>query len=191
MFYLLLAVYGTVLLSELLGDKSVYTISSLTLRFRPLSVFYGFTAAFMLKMLIAVLFGQIIAQLPKPIVALISAGTFFVTALIIWFKRSTSDQERGERQYYLSRGALLTFTAIVFSEWADIGQIMTATLTARYQLPLLVWLGATLALITKGLLALMLGHGLRKRFPMRMLRPVSASVCVLMGVISALGLARG
>ena len=70
MFYLLLATYGTVLLSELLGDKSIYTISSLGMRFRPLYVFCGFTAAFMVKMSVAVLLGQMIAELPRSVVSL-------------------------------------------------------------------------------------------------------------------------
>ena len=185
-FCLLLGTYGTILLYELIGDKSIYTISSLSMRFRPLYVFFGFTAAFMIKMLIAVLLGQVIAELPRWIVAIISAATFFLTAAVIWFKRG--DEESVQRQYegYFSRAALITFAAILFSEWGDVGQIMTATLTARYHLPLVVWLGATLALITKGLLALALGRGLRRRVPLQVLRPVSASLCLILGVISAI-----
>ena len=187
MFYLLLAIYGTILLSELLGDKSVYTISSLTMRFHPLYVFCGFTAAFMIKMFIAVLLGQVIAELPRSLVSITSTATFFLTALVIWFKRSDDGAIQRESENYFSRAALITFAAILFSEWGDVGQIMAATLTARYRVPFLVWLGATLALVTKGLLALALGRGLRKRIPLHMLRPVSASLCVIMGVISAIG----
>ena len=55
MLYLLLATYGTILLCELVGDKSLYTITSLTMRFRPLYVFCGFSAAFMIKIGVAVL----------------------------------------------------------------------------------------------------------------------------------------
>ncbi len=83
---------------------------------------------------------------------------------------------------------MITFAVIFFSEWGDVGQITAATLTARYQLPLMVWLGGTLALITKGLLALTLGQGLRKYVPQHILRPVSAGLCLLMGIVSAFGL---
>ena len=65
---------------------------------------------------------------------------------------------------------------------------MAASLTARYQVPLVVWIGATLALITKGLLALALGRGIRQRIPLSILRPVSASICLVLGVLSAIGL---
>ena len=188
MLYLLLATYGTIFLAELLGDKSIYTISSLAIRFRPIYVFCGFTAAFMLKMLVAVLLGQVIAELPSSLVSITSTVTFFLTALIIWFKKSEDKSRRQDGEGYFSKAALITFAAILFSEWGDVGQLMAATLTARYRMPLLVWVGATLALVTKGLLALALGRGLRKRIPLQMLRPVSATLCLLMGVISALGL---
>jgi len=187
MFYLLLATYGTIFVSELLGDKTVYTISSLTMRFKPLYVFCGFTAAFAIKMLMAVLIGQVIGDLPMSVVAIASTATFFVTALVIWFKKTDDDTKQSERENHFSRGALITFAAIVFSEWGDTGQIMAVALTASYQVPFVVWLGATLALVTKGLLALALGRGLRKRIPLNMLRPVSATLCVVMGVISGIG----
>lgn len=187
MFYLLLATYGTIFLSELLGDRSIYTISSLAMRFRALYVFCGFTVAFMIKMFAAVLLGQVIAQLPKSLIAITSTATFFVTALIIWFRKEDAGSSRREEDNRFAKATLVTFAAVLFSEWGDIGQVMAATLTARYQLPLVVWSGATLALITKGLLALALGRGLRTRVPVHMLRPVSAGLCVIMGVISAIG----
>jgi putative Ca2+/H+ antiporter (TMEM165/GDT1 family) len=183
-FYLLLATYGTILVSELAGDKSIYTISSLGMRFRPLYVFCGFTAAFMIKMLVAVLLGQMIAGLPASVLSITSAATFFLTALIIWSKKAGDGAARSKREDYFPRVALISFAAIFFSEWADIGQIMAATLTARYRLPLIVWLGATLALMTKGLLALTLGRGLRRCVPLHVLRSVSVGLCLVMGLIS-------
>ncbi len=193
MFYLLLLflTYGTILLSELLGDKSIYTISSLSMRFRPLYVFWGFTGAFMIKMLIAVLFGQLIAELPMSVVTITSSATFFLTALVILLKKGDAELAHREYENCFSKAALITFAAILFSEWGDVGQIMAATLTARYGAPLVVWTGATLALVTKGLLAVLLGRGLRNRIPLYMLRPVSAGLCVIMGIISALWLMFG
>jgi putative Ca2+/H+ antiporter (TMEM165/GDT1 family) len=187
MLYLLLLTYGTILLSELLGDKSIYAISSLSMRFHALYVVCGFTAAFMLKMFVAVLLGQVIAELPRSIIAGASAATFFLTAILIWYKKSNDDESaRREDEGKRSKAALITFAALFFSEWGDMGQIMAGTLTARYGVPLLIWTGATLALVTKGLLALALGRGLRKHIPLYMLRPLSAGLCVIMGFISAI-----
>jgi Ca2+/H+ antiporter, TMEM165/GDT1 family len=188
MLYLLLVTYGTVLLCEWVGDKNLYTITSFTMRFRPLYVFCGFTAAYMIKMGVAVMAGEVIAQLPTLLLTITSTLTFFIAALVIWFRRTDEQAAttRSENDSRFSKVSLLAFGTILFSEWGDVGQIMAATLTVRYHLPLIVWLGATLALITKGLLALVIGRGLRNRIPDSVLRPVCASLCVIMGIVSAL-----
>lgn len=186
MLYLLLVTYGTVFLCEWLGDKNLYTITSLTMRFRPLHVFCGLTGAYMIKMGIAVLVGQAITELPTSMLKVVSTLTFFITALVIWFRRSDEHPVSGKYSRSFSRVSLVAFAAILFSEWGDVGQIMAATLSARYHLPLVVWLGATLALLTKGLLALAIGCGLRNRIPVSVLRPVCASLCLVMGIVSAI-----
>jgi putative Ca2+/H+ antiporter (TMEM165/GDT1 family) len=110
----------------------------------------------------------------------------FLTALVIWLKKSEVGPVR--RNDLFSKAVLITFVALFFSEWADVGQIMAATLTARYGLPFVVWSAATLALVTKGLLALTLGYGLRKRIPLNALRILSVAVCVTLGILSAVSL---
>jgi putative Ca2+/H+ antiporter (TMEM165/GDT1 family) len=185
MFYLLLATYGTIFLCESLGDKSLYTITSLTMQFRSFYVFCGFTVAFMIKMGIAVLVGQAITELPTNLLTISSTVAFFIAALMIWYRRSDQETTPAEHSRNFSRITLMAFAAILLSEWGDVGQIMAATLTVRYRLPLLVWIGATLALISKGLLALVIGRSLRNRIPVSVLRPVCASLCVIMGIISA------
>lgn len=186
MLYLLFITYGAVFLCEWLGDKNLYTITSLTMRFQTLYVFCGFTAAYMIKMGVAVLVGQAITELPTSMLNVVSTLTFFITAFVIWFRRSDDHPAETKQSGSFPRVSLVAFAAILFSEWGDVGQIMTATLSARYRLPLVVWLGATLALITKGLLALAIGRGLRNRIPLSVLRPVCASLCVVMGIVSAI-----
>ncbi|HXQ35061.1 MAG TPA: TMEM165/GDT1 family protein [Anaerolineales bacterium] len=187
MLYLFFVAYGTIFVSELIGDKNIYTISSLATRFGPFQVFCGFTAAFAIKTLIAILLGSMIAELPTSVVATISTVTFFLTALVIWFKRGNDLAMEREYKSHLPKAILVPFAAILFSEWGDIGQIMAATLTARYQAPVVIFFAATLALATKGVLALAVGLSLRRRVPISILRPISATLCVIMGVISAVG----
>lgn len=175
-----------VFLAELIGDKAIYTISAMATRYRYLPIFCGIVVAFMLKMLVAVLLGKTIAQLPAALVSGVSSATFFVMAVVIWFKRphDRSDESKQSRQW--SRTALGAFAAIFFSEWGDTGQITAATLAARYQAPLLVWLAATLALATKGTLAITLGIELQKRVPETALRYGTVCLCIIFGVLSAL-----
>lgn len=187
MLYLFLATYGTVLLAEMLGDKSIYTIGSLTTRYRTRDVLAGITLAFAGKMLAAVLIGRTIAQLPSPLIAGVSAATFLATALVLWFRtpeqRATST---AVLQSHWTRAIAVSFAAIFFTEWGDVGQIAAATLAARYRVPLLVWFGATAALVTKGGLAITLGVELRKRVSPRYVRYGAVTLCVAMGVLAVL-----
>lgn len=85
-----------------------------------------------------------------------------------------------------AQGTLLSFCAIFSTEWGDIGQLITAALAIRYHAYFLVWLGATLALVTKGVLAMTVGMTLRRCVPAQLLRYGAISVCLLMGLIAAL-----
>lgn len=188
MVYLFLAAYGLVFFAELIGDKAIYTISTLVTRFNPISVFCGIVVAFMGKMLVAVLLGQVISELPKPLVAAMSAITFFLMALFIWMKKPKKPPTSPLNSVFWLKGLLISFAAIFFSEWGDIGQITTATLVASYQQPLVIWIAATLAMVTKGALAIGLGLGLRRYVPRQALRYAALSMCLIMGIISALAL---
>ena len=44
--YLVLIAYWTVFIAELVGDKSIYTVSSLAIRFRPIIVLGALVVAF-------------------------------------------------------------------------------------------------------------------------------------------------
>jgi putative Ca2+/H+ antiporter (TMEM165/GDT1 family) len=188
MLYVLLVTYATIFFTELLGDKSIYTVSSLAMRFRLVPVFCGLSAAFMGKMFVAVLVGGAVAALPATLTALTSAAAFFSTAGIIWFKRPGAGTDTPAPARSPTRSALVAFAAIFFSEWGDVGQLTAATLAAQYKAPSVVWVGATLALMTKGLLSMTLGVGVRRYAPKNVLRSVSAALCLAMGLLSLAGL---
>lgn len=178
-----LASYTIVFGAEIVGDKTIYTLGSLAARYRVLPLFAGSSAAFMLKMLIAVLLGSTIAKFPVPVVTAVSAVTFFAMALVIWFKKPEDDEPITAHR----RGkiALAAFASILFSEWGDVGQIAAATLAAHYQLLLIVWIGAVLAMMTKAILVLTFGAVMRSRLPTNFLRYATVGTCVLLGFLSA------
>jgi putative Ca2+/H+ antiporter (TMEM165/GDT1 family) len=140
------------------------------------------------KVLVAVLLGRAMAQLPAAPVAAISAAAFFATAAAIWFKRPRETTTQSSHSRHLSWAVVVSFAAIFFSEWGDAGQITAATLAARYQAPLAVWLGASSALATKGVLAVTLGIKLRQLIPFGIFRAAAICLCVVLGVLAALGI---
>jgi putative Ca2+/H+ antiporter (TMEM165/GDT1 family) len=183
---LVAATFATVFLTEMLGDKALFTISALVTRFRPLPVFCGVVLAFMGKMLAAVLLGHAIAALPATVVAATSAITFLLTAVAIWFKKQEELTVELAAAKIWPKAMLTAFAAIFFSEWADAGQLTAAMLTARSHAPFTIWVGGTLALTAKGVLALIFGVGLRRHLPRNALRYGAFVCCLLMSILSAL-----
>lgn len=179
--------FGTVFITEIIGDRALFTISALSTRFHSLPVFCGIVLAFMTKMLAAVLVGDAIARLPADLIAGASAITFLATAIVIWFK---NHEEKAPAEKPLAKfwpkAVLTAFVAIFFTEWADAGQIATALLAARHQAPITIWFAATLALVVKGMLALSLGIGLRQYLPRPALRCGAFALCLVMSILSAL-----
>lgn len=180
----LLLSYWTVLAAELIGDKSIYTVTSLAMRFPPKWVYCGVSAAFMGKMLIAVLFGRVMAGLPQTWTSALSAATFFGGAVCIW-RRKGAQSPSGPAAVPSALGAVsISFLTMFLSEWADFGQISAAALVMKYNAPGPIWLGGSLALCSKGALALTLGLSLRRRVPERLARALSVSSCLVLALIS-------
>ncbi len=179
-----LLAFWAVLIAELVGDKSMYALASLGLRFRWTVVFTGFTVACAAKMAVAVTLGSVIMRFQSHWTYLISGAAFFVSAVLIWVDEPPETGKGKERQGGWSKGALLCFTSFFLTEWGDPGQIAAVALVLRSHLLLATWLGATLALMVKGAAALTLGLQLRNRVPVKLLRIVASGSCCILGVLS-------
>jgi putative Ca2+/H+ antiporter (TMEM165/GDT1 family) len=180
----LVVAYSTVLLAELVGDKSVYTVAALGSRFRPWPVFAGIGLAFMGKMLAAVLLGRIILEVPERWTTILSAGGFFACAIFLWLREPGGAAVRSEEPASWPRAVAVSFSTLFSTEWCDPGQIAAAALTARTQAALMVWIGGTFALMTKGTLAMTLGAKLSKVLPERLIRTTASATCGVLGVLS-------
>src|SRR6266705_2271676 len=148
MFPILIATYGAVFVAEIVGDKLLYTTGVLATRYRTVPVMIGMVIAFMAKMAVAVAVGSAISKLPPVLVAALTSVSFIGIAIALW--RKPAESTSAEKDKRSSRAAMVSFAAIFFSEWGDIGQITAATMAARYGVPFLVWIGAVTAMVTKG-----------------------------------------
>ena len=180
--------FGTVFVAEIVGDKLLYTTGVLAARYRTIPITMGMTIAFMAKMAVAVLIGGAIAKLSPPLVATITAISFISVALVLW--RKPDRPTVTERDHTARKAAMVSFAAIFFSEWGDVGQVTAATLAARYRLPFVVWLGAVGAMVTKGVLAAFLGAGIRRkiqeRLSPRIVRYSAVGLLLLLGLLTVL-----
>jgi putative Ca2+/H+ antiporter (TMEM165/GDT1 family) len=189
--YIFFLSYGLVFVAEIAGDKLLYVAGTLATRYRRAPILAGFSIAFMLKMLAAVLFGAALTRLHPRAVTAISAITFAAIALAIWLEpRADASSPRAGADVSGARAMAASFAAVFFSEWGDIGQITAATLSTRFAAPAAVWAAATLAMMTKAALAITVGGTLRKRVPQGVLRWCGALLLLCMGASTVLELIR-
>ena len=182
------ATFGAVFLAEIVGDKLLYTTGVLASRYRTLPIMIGMGAAFMAKMGVAVLIGEAISRLPRLLVAAITAASFIGVAFTLWRKDDQYRQERDKHEAH--KAAMISFAAIVLSEWGDVGQVTTAAMAAKHHFGFVVWLGAVSAMITKGSLAAFLGAGIRRwihnRVSPAVVRYVGVSLLLVLGSLSVI-----
>ncbi len=186
MLPIFLETYFTVFGAEIVGDKLLYTTGLLATRYKTVPILCGMAMAFMLKMGAAVAIGHLISTLPRWLVATMTALNFFAIAVVLWRKKDR--REVSEKNYPAYRGALVAFAAIFFSEWGDVGQITAATMAMKFSAPLIVWLAAVSAMVTKGTLASFLGGGIRgwiqSHFQPRTIRYAATALLIVLGILS-------
>jgi putative Ca2+/H+ antiporter (TMEM165/GDT1 family) len=194
MLPIILATYGTVFVAEIVGDKLLYTTGVLATRYKTVPIMCGMALAFMLKMGVAVYVSKFIAHLPPWLVATITAINFIAIAIVLWRK----PDKREIKQYPASRAVGVSFAAIFFSEWGDVGQLTAAGMALHYtEVPqpvnhvlLLVWIGAVGAMVTKGILAASLGAGVRRwiqaHLSPKVIRYAAVGLLLFLGLLSVI-----
>ena len=179
------AVYWSVLVAELIGDKSLYAVSSLALRFPRRMVIGAIVAAYSIKMGCAVLLAALLLQFPQRPLALVSAAGFLGAALMSILRDEKTEAPARDADW--RRGALACWFSLFVTEWADPGQLVVLAATARTGRLTAVWLAGTMAMITKGVLAFFLSVKLTRHLPQRLLRTVAAVSLTVLGLIALVG----
>lgn len=181
--YIAMVAFWTVLVAELVADKSIYSIASLSLRFRPGVVFTGITLAYAGKMLAAVLLAKVLAQFHFW-TDVLSAAAFFVSAIVLWLKEPEPLKREGSMSAGWWRAIVVCFASLFLTEWGDPSQIAVAALSVKSHLMLGPWLGGTLAMAAKGGLAMAVGIKLRDRLPQTTLRTLATASFCLLGILA-------
>jgi len=176
--------FWAVLIAELVGDRSIYALASLALRFRWGVVFLGYTIANAAKMAVAAMLAHAIMHFQSRWTYIVSAAAFFVSAVLIWVDEPKETEYVEAKRESLLRGAVICFCSFFLTEWGDSGQIAAAALVLKSHLLLATWLGATLGVMFKGGAALTLGLQIRNRLPLNTLRVLSSVSCTVLGLFA-------
>ncbi len=179
-----LLAFWSVFIAELVGDKSIYALTSFALRFHWAAVLAAFTVASAAKMMAAALLGSAIMRIHGHLTYVVSAVAFFVSAVLIWVEEPPETGQENANRGNWSRGILVSFSSFFFTEWGDPGQIAAAALVLKSNLLLATWIGATLALMTKGTVALTLGLQIRNKLPQKALRILASGSCCVLGILA-------
>jgi putative Ca2+/H+ antiporter (TMEM165/GDT1 family) len=185
-------VFTVIFLLEL-PDKTALAALLLATRHRPLPVFLGAAAAFVIQSAVAVAAGSLLSLLPREPIR-IGAGLLFLVMAALLVRRNLRKDEADEgravehEEARHRRPFVTAFSVVFVAEWGDLTQLATAALQARYQQPVLVFVAATLALWAVSAIAVMLGNRLGAWVPERPLQLAAAGVMVLVAIALITGL---
>ena len=186
----LFATFGVVFLAEL-PDKTAIASLVLGTKYRPSWVFSGVAAAFLIHAVLAVAAGSLLALIPERPLEAIVAALFLLGAFLMLRSHGKDDGEEeaeevpdlGDDASY-RKVAWTAFAVIMVAEFGDLTQIVTANLAAKYNDPLAVGIGATLALWSVGGVAIIGGRGLLKVLPLHLIVRAAALIMVVLAGIS-------
>jgi Ca2+/H+ antiporter, TMEM165/GDT1 family len=175
-FAVVAAVYPVIFLGEL-PDKTMFASLVMSTRGRPLVVWFGAAAAFVVHVAIAVTVGVVLFHvLPERAVSAFVAAMFIVGAVLALHDARRSEEIVKHEAASHRRVAVTAFVVIFLAEWGDLTQILTANLAAHYHQPLAVALCAVLALWSVAALAVVGGQSILRLVDIRKVRVVTAVV---------------
>ena len=204
-FFVILIAYGILFLGEL-GDKTQLIVFNLALEYDKFyKVGIGATIGFALIVTIGVFFGAIITELiPLFIISIASGIIFIIIGLLetrslkeLYLSRKNKvmteiKSESNENSEEIAKSKFMRlkknpylagFGFIFLMELGDKTQILTISLASLYGLPIEVWIGSFLALITVAWMGILIGAAIAKKVPKFYLKLVSVLIFIIVGII--------
>jgi len=191
-------VFGLIFVVEL-PDKTFIATLVLATRFRPLLVWIGVTAAFLVQTVVAVLLGGLLARLPRTPVEVFATIMFLIGGFLLLRGAADADKEELETvEEFSHKGAATahglkviatSFMVLFLAEWGDLSQLLTASLVIKYDDPVSVGVGAFAALAAVSGLGAVIGRILLTQMRLSTIRRVGGGVCLLLAAVSTLQIA--
>jgi putative Ca2+/H+ antiporter (TMEM165/GDT1 family) len=177
-----------------LPDKTFIATLVLSTRYRPLIVWLGVSTAFAVQTTIAVAAGQLLGLLPETLVQLFTAALFALGSVLMFRGAGHIDpgaEEVEETEAIESvvrkghgRAFTVSFLVLFAAEWGDLSQLTTASLSARFDAPFEVWLGAWLGLSLVAGLAALAGRWLVTRVSFSVVQRISGTLLAVLALVT-------
>jgi putative Ca2+/H+ antiporter (TMEM165/GDT1 family) len=181
-----------------LPDKTFVASLVLATRFRAVPVLVGVSLGFAVQSGIAVAAGSAFGLLPKVAVHAVSAAIFAVGAVMMLRSVDTKRREQDEEREFedeiaevpaepsTRRIVLTSFVVLFVAEWGDLTQILTASLSAKYDDPAAVFVGSFVGLVLVAALAVTGGKALLRVMPLDWVRRIAAAAFAVIAAVTAL-----
>jgi putative Ca2+/H+ antiporter (TMEM165/GDT1 family) len=177
-----------------LPDKSLLATLVLGTRYRPLWVWLGVSAAFLVHVVIACLAGRLLTLAPERFVEIVVAVLFAFGAYLMLrpepAEEDPSDELREVNAPRFWPVFATSFAVIFIGEWGDITQLATANMVARYDDALSVGIGAAAGLMAAAGLAVTAGARVLRYVPLPLVRRIAGLLLVLLAVGAVISAVR-
>lgn len=168
-----------------MGDKSQIVCMTLAAKHRAKPVLFGAMVAFMLLNFLAVLLGASLASyIPMYVVSAIA--TIMFTAFGVQALLCSEQQHSDDPEPKMSRSIFFSALSIILvAEMGDKTQLAVATLSTT-ESPLMVWLSASLALLTTSAVGVYFGKKWLAKLNLRTIHKVSGVLFLIFAVLAAI-----
>ncbi len=165
-----------------IGDKSQLVCMALAARYRASPVMLGAILAFIFLNTLAVTFGVAIASwVPEIYISAIVAILFAIFGIhALQVKEDGDDNVQVKSHHQL---LITTFLLISVAEFGDKTQLAVVALSST-SIPVAVWLGSTLALISTSALGILAGRTILQKFPISLLHRVSGIIFLFLAIFA-------
>ena len=179
--------FSAIFLAELPDKTMIATLLLSTHFHRRLPVWFGVTLGYAVHVLLAVIFGTALSQLPKTPIHVVVGLLFLTGGVMTWRAGSSADHDETAKCSASMSNARVVWTAasvILIAEFGDLTQLATAGFAARFDDPIAVGVGSIAALSSVSGLAVLAGGWLQKKVPLNKIQRAAAVLFVLIGIVT-------
>lgn len=156
----------------------------LAARYRSIPVAFGAIFAFVLLNTLAVVLGAASKELLEPQWISIIVAVLFLGFGIHTLLDSEEDEEELNQSISAKRLFMTTFMLIAIAEFGDKTQLAVVALCSS-DIPLSIFIGATLALTTTTILGVWAGFRVLNKIPMALVQKVSGLFFIGLGILAS------
>jgi len=179
--------FSAIFLAELPDKTMIATLLLSTHFHRRLPVWCGVTLGYAVHVLLAVIFGTALSQLPTTPIHILVGLLFLIGGFMTWRAGSSADHDETARWSASMSNARVVWTAasvILVAEFGDLTQLATAGFAARFDDPIAVGIGSIAALSSVSGLAVLAGGWLQKKVPLQKIQRAAAVLFASIGIVT-------